>query len=175
MPGLRTREPSDVPYHNRHAGDGRGESPSLHQLSKLDRRPRSSILAASHAPLAGLLEAYKKPESPGNKRKRSPASRGYSPQPRSMMDYNPAVRRNGKGKQRVRRETLEAYPPNTGDQMKWRAAALTQLVETTVSESKVTSSGLISGRNSALRNGAPVQTKSTMINAKEPPFFSKPS
>jgi hypothetical protein len=54
--------------------------------------------------------------------------------------------------------------------MKWRAAALTQPVETTVSESKVNSSVLISGRNSALRNGALVQTKSTMINAKEPHF-----
>jgi hypothetical protein len=35
--------------------------------------------------------------------------------------------------------------------MKWRAAALTQPVETTVTESKVNSSVLISGRNSALR------------------------
>jgi len=89
MLGLRTREHSDVLYHNCHAGDGRGELPSCYQLSNLDRRPRSSILAPSHAPLAGLLEMYKKPESPRNKRKWSPASRGYLPLPQSMMDYNP--------------------------------------------------------------------------------------
>jgi hypothetical protein len=47
-----------------------------------------SNLVATHAPPVGFV-GYRNPESPGTKRKRSPASGDYLEQPQSMLDYKP--------------------------------------------------------------------------------------
>jgi hypothetical protein len=48
-----------------------------------------STLVATHAPSAGFVGGYRNPESPGTKRKRSPAFGEYPEHPQAIWDYKP--------------------------------------------------------------------------------------